>query len=64
MEERLQGEKAPKLLAAIDQKAAERWKDGLSGSDRARTALAGGRLEYGPTADGGWRVHAWLPWTA
>jgi signal transduction histidine kinase len=36
---------------------------GLIGLEE-RAALAGGRLEYGPTADGGWRVHAWLPWTA
>jgi signal transduction histidine kinase len=36
---------------------------GLIGLDE-RAALAGGRLEYGSTADGGWRVHAWLPWTA
>ncbi|WP_371785870.1 sensor histidine kinase [Streptosporangium subroseum] len=27
-----------------------------------RVALAGGRLEYGPTAAGGWRLSAWLPW--
>ncbi|GAA2161599.1 MULTISPECIES: sensor histidine kinase [Glycomyces] len=36
---------------------------GLIGLEE-RAALAGGRLEYGSTADGGWRVHAWLPWTA
>ncbi|WP_205325115.1 sensor histidine kinase [Glycomyces sp. YM15] len=36
---------------------------GLIGLEE-RAALAGGRLEYGPAADGGWRVHAWLPWTA
>jgi signal transduction histidine kinase len=36
---------------------------GLIGLEE-RTALAGGRLEYGPTDDGGWRVRAWLPWTA
>jgi bis(5'-nucleosyl)-tetraphosphatase (symmetrical) len=41
VEERLQGEKAPKLLAAIDQKTAERWKDDLTGHERARAALAG-----------------------
>jgi signal transduction histidine kinase len=27
-----------------------------------RVALAGGRLEHGPTTDGGWRLSAWLPW--
>ncbi|MBQ1080056.1 MULTISPECIES: sensor histidine kinase [unclassified Nocardiopsis] len=27
-----------------------------------RVSLASGRLEYGPTADGGWRLSAWLPW--
>lgn len=36
---------------------------GLIGLEE-RAALAGGRLEYGATAAGGWRVHAWLPWTA
>jgi bis(5'-nucleosyl)-tetraphosphatase (symmetrical) len=41
VEARLRGEKAPKLLAAVEQKAAEKWKEGLSGSDRARVALAG-----------------------
>ncbi len=28
---------------------------------RERIALVGGTLESGPTADGGWRVVAWLP---
>jgi bis(5'-nucleosyl)-tetraphosphatase (symmetrical) len=41
VEERLRGDKAPKLLAALEQKTPERWKDGLSGHDRARAALAG-----------------------
>jgi len=41
VEARLRGEKAPKLLATLDQKTAEKWKDGLSGSERARAALAG-----------------------
>jgi bis(5'-nucleosyl)-tetraphosphatase (symmetrical) len=41
VEARLRGEKAPKLLATVDQKMAEKWKDGLSGSERARAALAG-----------------------
>ncbi|PWI14502.1 sensor histidine kinase [Streptomyces sp. Act143] len=27
-----------------------------------RAALAGGRLEHGPEADGGFGVRAWLPW--
>ncbi|TQM16405.1 sensor histidine kinase, partial [Pseudonocardia kunmingensis] len=27
-----------------------------------RVALAGGRLEHGPTRAGGWRLAAWLPW--
>ncbi|MQM26006.1 sensor histidine kinase [Glycomyces albidus] len=42
---------------------AERPGHGLIGLEE-RTALAGGRLEYGPREDGGWRVRAWLPWTA
>jgi signal transduction histidine kinase len=29
-----------------------------------RVALADGRLEHGPTAAGGWRLAAWLPWPA
>jgi signal transduction histidine kinase len=43
--------------------SASRPGHGLIGLEE-RAALAGGRLEYGATADGGWRVHAWLPWTA
>jgi signal transduction histidine kinase len=27
-----------------------------------RVALVSGRLEHGPTAEGGWRLAAWLPW--
>ena len=27
-----------------------------------RVALASGRLEHGPTAEGGWRLSVWLPW--
>lgn len=27
-----------------------------------RVGLAGGRLEYGPRPEGGWRLAAWLPW--
>jgi hypothetical protein len=27
-----------------------------------RVALAGGRLEQGPTPSSGWRLAAWLPW--
>lgn len=41
VEERLRGEKGPKLLAAIDQKTAERWSDDLTGHERAHAALAG-----------------------
>ncbi|MGA5067744.1 sensor histidine kinase [Streptomyces exfoliatus] len=29
-----------------------------------RAALAGGRLEHGPDPDGGFTLHAWLPWPA
>src|SRR4051794_23100798 len=29
---------------------------------RERVGLAGGALEAGPTAAGGWRVRAWFPW--
>lgn len=40
VEERLQGESSPKLLASVAQKNPERWKDSLSGPERARAALA------------------------
>lgn len=36
---------------------------GLSGLAE-RVALASGRLEHGPTAEGGWRLSVWLPWPA
>lgn len=39
--QRLQGDKARKLLAAYGEKRAERWSDGLEGTERARTVLAG-----------------------
>jgi signal transduction histidine kinase len=29
-----------------------------------RVGLLGGRLESGPAADGGWRLAAWIPWSA
>ena len=29
-----------------------------------RVAMASGRLEHGPTAEGGWRLSVWLPWPA
>jgi signal transduction histidine kinase len=29
-----------------------------------RATLTGGRLEHGPTPDGGYRLRAWLPWPA
>ncbi|WP_369147389.1 sensor histidine kinase [Streptomyces sp. R44] len=29
-----------------------------------RAALAGGRMEHGPSPDGGFALHAWLPWPA
>lgn len=41
VEERLRGEGGIKLLASIEERTAERWKEGLTGPDRARAALAG-----------------------
>ncbi len=41
VEERLRGEKAAKLLATVDYKAAVRWRASLTGTERARVALAG-----------------------
>jgi bis(5'-nucleosyl)-tetraphosphatase (symmetrical) len=41
VEGRLRGEKAAKLLATVDEKTAERWREGLAGHERARLALAG-----------------------
>ena len=29
---------------------------------RERVALVGGTLDAGPSAEGGWRLRAWLPW--
>lgn len=40
VEERLRGPEGPELVATVDKKTAERWKGGLEGLDRARTALA------------------------
>jgi signal transduction histidine kinase len=34
---------------------------GLAGLTE-RVALAAGRIEYGPTSAGGFRLCAWLPW--
>jgi signal transduction histidine kinase len=47
------------LAAAGDPGAGQ----GLAGLAE-RVALANGRLEHGPTAAGGWRLAAWLPWPA
>jgi bis(5'-nucleosyl)-tetraphosphatase (symmetrical) len=41
VEERLRGEGAAKLLASVEERSAERWKEGLAGPERARAALAG-----------------------
>jgi|SRR6185312_2958047 len=41
VEERLRGEGAGKLLASIEERTEERWKEGLAGWERARAALAG-----------------------
>ena len=41
--------------------AAEGDGQGLAGLAE-RVTLAGGRLEHGPTAAGGFRLAAWLPW--
>lgn len=40
VEERLRGDGAVELVAAVDKKTAERWRSGLEGLERARTALA------------------------
>jgi signal transduction histidine kinase len=36
---------------------------GLAGLSERVTSLDG-RLNYGPSADGGWHLVAWLPWPA
>jgi bis(5'-nucleosyl)-tetraphosphatase (symmetrical) len=41
VEEHLAGAGAAELVATIDRKSADRWKGGLEGMERARTALAG-----------------------
>ncbi len=45
----------------VDPPPAREPGQGLAGLAE-RVGLAGGRLEHGPTAAGGWRVAAWLPW--
>jgi bis(5'-nucleosyl)-tetraphosphatase (symmetrical) len=40
-EEALRGPSAARLLAAVERKQPERWKNGLDGLERARVALAG-----------------------
>jgi bis(5'-nucleosyl)-tetraphosphatase (symmetrical) len=41
VEERLRGDGAPELVAAVEKKSPERWKGGLEGVERSRTALSG-----------------------
>ena len=47
---------------------ARTWEPGLGEPGQGllglaeRAALTGGRLEHGPTTEGGWRLAAWLPW--
>jgi signal transduction histidine kinase len=50
---------APPAAATSDPRAGQ----GLAGLAE-RVALASGRLEHGPTADGGWCLSVWLPWPA
>jgi len=74
VEERLRGEGAAKLLASIEERTAERWKEGLGGLERARTALAGfarlrtldstGRMCAGFSGTPGEAPRGCLPWFA
>src|SRR5262249_31070001 len=60
----LTGEVGPPPTAAADGAAAgvaTGAGQGLAGLTE-RVALAAGRLEYGPTRAGGFRLCAWLPW--
>jgi bis(5'-nucleosyl)-tetraphosphatase (symmetrical) len=41
VEQRLRSDRGDELLAAVEQKTAERWHGGLTDRDRVRTALAG-----------------------
>lgn len=41
VEERLRGDGGVRLVEAVEQRTAERWKEGLAGPERARAALAG-----------------------
>jgi signal transduction histidine kinase len=50
----------PASSPAAPDPAAGRGLAGLA----ERVALAGGRLEYGPAAGGGWCLTVWLPWPA
>lgn len=48
----------------------QRHNDALAGAGvgllglRERVALAGGRIEHGPLAEGGYQLVVWLPWAA
>jgi len=54
VEEHLRGDGAPELVASIDRKTPDRWKGGLTGLERTRTALAAfARLR---TVDGEGRI--------
>ena len=52
---------APVGRSAVAEAAIPGSGSGLVGL-RERATLAGGRLEHGPAADGGFRLRAWLPW--
>ncbi|MET9710932.1 sensor histidine kinase [Nocardiopsis alba] len=56
---------APASLAGTGAARSERTGagQGLVGLAE-RVSLASGRLEHGRTDDGGWRLSAWLPWSA
>lgn len=53
----------------VNERPAGPASDGSDGSGAGlrglaeRAELVGGRVEHGPTGDGGWRVGLWLPWT-
>ncbi|MFJ3231895.1 sensor histidine kinase [Streptomyces sp. NPDC086787] len=58
------------LTVSVDNPAPESEPPPVPGSGQGliglteRATLAGGRLEHGPTRDGGFGIRAWLPWAA
>lgn len=53
----------PEEADGADAPAGGTSKQGLIGLSE-RASLLSGRLDYGPTQEGGWHVSAWFPWAS